>query len=106
MSLKKPIIKVTRKCISCRATGNAYDYNSMESGYEHRCPQKSCSSCNGNGRIDLEQNDPRFKKYYIKNLEEVIEYWTKEYRIKNKEAQEYLAKVKEYSKELDKIINK
>lgn len=93
MSLRKPIIKVTRECVVCSGKGQRPGY-------------RECKFCNGIGKIDVKQNDPKFKKYYIKNLEEVIEYYTGSYREKNEEAQEYLKKVKEYCKELDKIVNK
>ena len=97
MSLKKPIIKVTRECEVCSGKGKKIS--------EYFCFE-ICNNCNGIGKLDIRKNNTNFKKYYIKNLEEVIKYWTKLYQNKNDEAQEYLGKVREYSKELDKVVNK
>ncbi len=97
MSIKKPIIKGIRECGYCDGSGSIAirlksDYNIYP----------DCEECKGTGKADIKD----FKKYYIKKLEEGIEDLTRLYRYSNKEAQEYLKKVKEYSKELDKVINK
>ena len=109
MSLKKPIIKVTTKCFLCNGKGYR-DYMPITTTGKVKKDaigeRKNCQRCNGLGKIDVRQNDPQFKKYYIKNLEEVIDYLTKIYRHKRDEAQEYLKKMKEYCKELDKVVNK
>lgn len=108
MSIKKPIIKVTRECPYCYGTGKKYEYMNIGLSLKDRdiSNECNCSKCKGSGRIDIKRNNKDFKKYYIKNLEEVIEYFTKLYRNKNDEAQEYLKKVRKYCKELDKVVNK
>ena len=105
MSLKKPIIKVTKKCKFCNG-GTTREFLDVSPIGKHRWGNKRCGYCKGLGKIDIKKNNKNFKKYYIKNLEEVIVYWTRLYRNKNKEAQEYLGKVSEYSKELNKVVNK
>ena len=99
MSLRKPIIKVTKICPKCKGKG-------WQGFAANATIFLKCKRCKSRGEIDIRKNDKNFKKYYIKNLEEIIEYWTTQYRNINNEAQDCLKKVREYSKELDKVINK
>ena len=112
MSLKKPIIEVTRECSYCGGSGNRVQkgkYN-CDTGNISRAENPfvivNCKKCRGLGRVSVERNNKNFKKYYIKNLEQVVEYWTMLYREKNRAAQEHLKEVRKYCEELDKVVNK
>ena len=109
MSLRKPILKVTRECSTCKSTGRVYIKltfpSLLKKGY-YEIKIIDCKKCKGIGRIDIKQNHLKFKKYYQKALEERVDDLTIEYRNAKEEAHELGEELSKYSKELDKIVNK
>lgn len=97
-----PNFVVTKKCSHCNGAG---DYKYFDDKLQNKV-WEICPKCNGSGKVDVKQNDPNFKKYYIENLKDQIDYFTHLYRNKNALAKDFLGKVSEYYKELDKVINK
>ena len=95
MSLRKPMLKVTKECSRCKGSGGKYPYVTVE-----------CPRCKGNGRIDVKQNDPKFKKYYQKTLEQRVDDLTTEYRNAKAETFDIGEELRKYCKELDKVVNK
>lgn len=108
MSLRKPILKVTRECSKCGGDGVK----------EKRTPFKvfkvthyynsylDCKKCKGTGRIDVKQNDPKFKKYYKIALEQQVDDLTTKYRNAKANAFDTGEELRKYCKELDKVVNK
>lgn len=114
MSLRKPILKVTRKCSACKGTGQKTIKGKRPDSYfkSFRIVGKymyiiiDCPKCKGIGRIDVKQNNPRFKKLYQKALEERVDNLTTEYRNANAEAYKIGEELRTHCKELDKVVNK
>jgi len=115
MSLRKPILKVTRECGYCKGSGSktikAKNYTKPLYGAEFIGGRNSyliidCGKCKGTGRVDVKRNDPRFKKYYKIALEERVEDLTIEYRNAKAETFDIGEELRKYCKELDKVINK
>ena len=109
MSLRKPIIKVTRECRYCKGSGKKdikieYPYLHKTGYYEIKII--ACKKCNGIGRIDIKPSNSKFKKYYQKALEERVDDLTREYRYANTEAYRIGTKLKIHCEELDKVVNK
>ena len=114
MSLRKPILKVTRDCPKCKGTGQ----KTIKGKRIDLCfkPSKilgkymyiiiDCPKCKGIGRIDVKQNNPRFKKLYQKALEERVGDLTIEYRNARTKTAEIYGELDKYYKELDKVVNK
>jgi len=100
MSIRKPIIKVTRKCSDCGGDGiDVRVINERHYGY------RDCKRCRGWGRIDIKKNHPQFKKCYQKVLEKRIDNLTTEYRNAKAEASKIGEELGKHCKELDKVIN-
>lgn len=113
MSIRKPIIKVTRRCSECKGTGNKIiktKGNITFYGGAKFITGKNCiidcPKCRGLCEVDVKQKDPKFKKYYQKELEEQIAYLTTKYRNAKTEAFDIGEELRKYCKELDKVVNK
>ena len=116
MSLRKPILKVTRECPKCKGSGEKIikerirRENDIFKRYKIIGPYIdviiNCPKCHGLGKIDIKRSDKNYKKYYIENLEEIIEYWTTKYRNAKAEAFDTGEELRKYCKELDKVVNK
>lgn len=114
MSLRKPIIKVSRECLKCRGSGQKTIKGKRPDSYlrtskilgKYMYIIIDCPKCNGIGRIDVKQKDPKFKKYYQKALEERVDDLTTEYRNAKEEAYEIGEELSKHCKELDKVVNR
>jgi len=116
MSLRKPIIKVTRECLSCKGSGEKIINKRIRKTDDFFIRDKiigqyidiiiNCPKCHGSGRVDIKQNDPKFKKYYQKDLEQRVDDLTTEYRNAKAEAFNIGEELRKYCKELDKVVNK
>jgi len=105
MSLSKPIIKVTKECKYCD-NGVVRKFIDVSLSGKHRWGDSTCKYCKGIGKIDVRQDNKNFKKYYIENLEEKIDYLTTKYRNAKTETFNIGEELGKHCKELDKVVNK
>jgi len=114
MSLRKPILKVTKECPKCKGSGQKTIKTKRTDSYfeadgilgKYVYIIIDCPRCKGIGRVDIKQTNPRFKKYYKKDLEERIDDLTTEYRNAKEEAYKIGEELAKHCKELDKVMNK
>lgn len=113
MSLRKPILRVTRKCNYCKGIGNksikTKGIITFYGGIKYIVGKNrivDCPKCKGLGRVDVKQSDPKFKKYYQKILKEQVNYLTTKYRDAKAETFYIGEELRRYCKELDKVVNR
>ena len=109
MSIRKPILKVTRECLNCLGTGKVFDDSGIGTGYEGDLggfdSRIKCPYCK-NGRYDVKKDHPDFKRLYQTALEQRVDDLTTEYRNAKDEAYKIAEELRKYCKELDKVVNK
>lgn len=119
MSLRKPILKVTRECPKCKGSGSKTikSKNIPEKYFLYPPFMRKvvgefyhfivdCKKCKATGFVDVKKKDSKFKNYYQKTLEERVDDLTTEYRNAKAEAFDIGEELRKYCKELDKVVNK
>lgn len=106
MSLRKPILRVTRECPKCDGYAIEIRKPHIIRMWKPYYVYDDCKKCKGIGRIDVKRNDPKFKKYYKIALEERVEDLTTEYRNAKTTTFNIGEELRKHCKELDKVVNK